>query len=247
MPFQTILIDDEPLALERLARLLEPHRDQIRIIAQADNGPEAVEQLDSLEPDLIFLDIQMPGMDGFEVLNAAGHHPLVIFSTAYDEYAVKAFAENSVDYLLKPVDPQRLHQAIKKLGRLTDAGQANMKRQIKKLLDLSGHSGKTRITVRVGDVVRFIDAEEIHFFRARDKYVEVKTAEESFLVSKPLNQLEKELGGDDFVRIHRSALVNMKWIKKVRRLQNGNWWVEMQDRHATRLPVSRNSKSKLGL
>ncbi len=247
MKYQTLIVEDEPLALQRLERLLQPFNDFIEIIARAANGEEAVESINTLKPDLIFLDIQLPELNGFEVLERLTHMPLIIFSTAYDEFALKAFATNAIDYLLKPVEPERLQHALDKLRRLTSHEQTQVHAQIQKLLLAIKKPGLQRLQVRTGDRIRLLDYDEIHFFRAADKYVEVHTAQESFLLEQSLNQLETELPAEHFVRIHRAALVNMKHVLEIVRGLGGNYRVRLRDKKATELPVSRAAKAKLNL
>jgi two-component system LytT family response regulator len=245
--YRTLLIDDEPLALQRLERLLEPHAEAVAIVERASSGPEAAEKIDALEPDLIFLDIQMPELDGFGVLGRIQHQPLVIFCTAYDEYALRAFETNSVDYLLKPVDPERLEKALAKLQRLTREDAGALRGQIRNLLAGLSTPGPKRIQVRVGDRILFVNVADICFFRAVDKYVELHTFGESFLLSESLNQLESRLPAEDFVRTHRSVLLNMNHLDEIVRWFAGTCRARMRDKNRTELPVSRSARSRLGL
>jgi two-component system LytT family response regulator len=247
MRYKTILIDDEPLALQRLERLLQPYGDLIEIVDRATNGLEAVEKIDATKPDLIFLDIQMPALNGFEVLDHLTHLPWIIFSTAYDEYALKAFETNSIDYLLKPVDPERLKKALEKLQRLTGDETSAWREQLQKLLAGVKAPAAKRIQVRLGDHIRFLNLKDIYFFRAVDKYVEAHTFDESFLLTETLNQFEADLPAGDFVRIHRSALINLNHLDEVVRLAPGSYRARMRDKKKTELPVSRGAKAKLGL
>ncbi len=247
MKYQTLLVEDEPLALQRLQRLLHPYNDFIDLIAHATNGEEAVEMINTLKPDLIFLDIQLPELNGFEVLERLAHVPLVIFSTAYDEFALKAFETNAIDYLLKPVEPERLQRALEKLRRLTSNEQTLLQAQLQKLLAEMKKPAIQRLHVRTGDRIRLLDYNEIYFFRAVDKYVEVHTHNETFLLDQSLNQLETELPAEQFVRIHRAALVNMKHVLEIVRGLGGNYRVRMRDKKMTELSVSRASKAKLRL
>ena len=247
MKYKTILIDDESLALQRLRRLLLPHKEVIEIIDQAANGSEAVDKINALKPDLIFLDIQMPELNGFEVLEQLTSMPLIIFSTAYDEYALKAFETNSIDYLLKPIDPKRLNQALEKLQRLTQDDLSKFQNQLQEMISGLKQSAIKRIQVRIGDRIRMLNIEDINFFKAVDKYVEAHTFDESFLLSRSLNQLESELPAEDFVRIHRSAIINLNYLNEAFRWFGGSYRVRMLDKKKTELPVSRYSKSKLGL
>lgn len=247
MKYQTIIVEDEPLALERLKRLLQPFADFVEIIATANNGEEAVELINAHKPDLVFLDIQLPELNGFEVLAQLTHAPLIIFSTAYDEFALKAFETNAIDYLLKPVEPERLQRALEKLQRLTGNEQAQLQEQLQKLLLEIKKPKLQRLQVRSGDRIRLLDYHEIYFFRAVDKYVEVHTHHESFLLDQSLNQLESELPAEQFVRIHRAALVNMQHVLEIVRGLGGNYRVRLRDKKTTELPVSRGAKGKLKL
>ncbi len=255
--FKTILIDDEELAIERLRRLLKPHAEVIDIIATANDGNRAVEVIESLKPDLIFLDIEMSGRDGFAVLDALEHLPWIIFSTAYDEYALKAFETTAIDYLLKPVAPERLAASIRKLQTMA-TGSAEMKedayrRQVEQVVQALRASGAgkaepwQRIQVRLGDRIRFIPVEQVCFFRASEKYVEMHTPDAMYLLNLTLNKLERHLPEQDFVRIHRSALINLHFLDEAVRQENGSWLVRMKDARRTRLAVSRSARSRLGL
>ena len=247
MIYRTILIDDEQLALDRLKRLLEPYKNIIRIIDTAQDGKDAIKKINGLKPDLIFLDIQMPALNGFEVLEQIDSLPFIIFSTAYDEYALKAFETNSVDYLLKPVEPQRLKTAIEKLKRLTAGEKEHYKEKLDILLSELKKPSLKRLQAKVGDNIYLLNISDIRFFRALDKYVEAGTYDKTYLINKTLNQLENELSSDDFVRIHRSAIINLNHIDKIIRWFGGKYKVRLNDKNKTELDVSRNSKHKLGI
>ena len=247
MKYKTLLIDDEPLALDRLERLLQPHRDLVDIIGRASNGAEAVAKIETQKPDLIFLDIQMPEFNGFEVLEQLTHQPWIIFSTAYDEYALKAFATNSIDYLLKPVDPERLKKALEKLQHLTRSEVSAFQSQLQNLLAGLKPAAAKRIQVRAGDHIRFLNVKDIFFFQAEDKYVEAHTYEEVFLLDATLNDLEAELPAADFVRIHRSTIINLNHLAEVVREFPGSYRARMKDKKKSGLPVSRSAKARFGL
>ncbi|MBN1293666.1 MAG: response regulator transcription factor [Candidatus Latescibacteria bacterium] len=247
MKFRTILIDDEPLAVERLTRLLYPYTDNIDIIDNAYNGQEAVEKINRINPDLIFLDIQMPELNGFEVLDHVKHLPLIIFCTAYDEYALKAFETNSIDYLLKPVESDRLKTALQKLQRLTTDDKSKFQAHLEGFLTQIKKPQIKRIQVSLGDAIRFIAIENIFFFRAEDKYVQVSTYDKSYLITKTLNELESELPAQDFIRIHRSAIINMNHLEKIIRWFGSRYRVRMCDKDNTELDVSRGYKKRLGI
>ncbi len=245
MIFKTILIDDESLALQRLERLLKPYTGFIEIVETASHGLEAVDKINTVKPDLIFLDIQMPELTGFEVLARIEQSPLIIFTTAYDEYALKAFETNSIDYLLKPIDPKRLKKSLEKLQRLTNDEKSSLHDQVQGLLLNLKKTTTKRIQVRVGDYIRFVKLQDIYFFRAEDKYVEVCTFDKSYLLSQSLNQLETQLPEDDFVRIHRSAIINLNHLVEMKKWFSGTYRVRMRDNKKTELPVSRRFKTKL--
>lgn len=246
MTYRTVLVDDEPLALERLQRLLKAHQATIEIVGTADGGADAVTIINELRPDLVFLDIHMPEMSGFDVLEHLECTPLVIFSTAYDQYALQAFETHSVDYLLKPVDPRRLKTALDKLTRLSSDAIGDLRERFEKTLEILQRPSQ-RIPVRIGDRIKLIPVSEISFLRASDKYVEVHASGGSHLVSKSLSQLENELPDGDFVRIHRSIIVNMNFVDEIVREAPDTYLVRMLDAKKTELPVSRRYRSGLDL
>ena len=250
MKYRTVLVDDEPLALERLQRLLEPYRDTFDVAGTASSGGEAVEVINRLRPDVVFLDIQMPELNGFDVLERLDYMPLVIFSTAYDEYALKAFEVNSVDYLVKPVDPKRLGKTVEKLERLSESGAGELRERLERAIESlnpKGSGAKHRIQVRVGDKIRLIPVADVVYFLASEKYVEVHTQTGNHLITKSLTQLEDELPAGDFARVHRSAIVNINFIDEITRDIGGTWEVRMKDTKKSRLPVSRRYRSRLDL
>ena len=215
MKFKTVLVDDEPLALTRLERMLEQYRDSVEIVGKAESGAAAVEIINRVRPDVVFLDVQMPELTGFDVLERLDYIPLVIFSTAYDQYALRAFEVYSVDYLLKPVDPARLKLAVDKLQRLSAGEAGDLRERVQQALEAFKDPRKIRIQVRIGDRIRLISATDVVFFVASDKYVEVHTRNEMHLITKSLSKLESELPADDFVRVHRSVIVNINFFPSV--------------------------------
>jgi two-component system LytT family response regulator len=247
MKYRTVLVDDEPLALERLQRLLEAHDDLIEVAGTAEGGAEAVTIINRLRPDLVFLDVQMPELNGFDVLERLEFTPLIIFSTAYDQYALKAFEAHSVDYLLKPVDPRRLKAALEKLVRLSGTGIGDLRQRIEKTLETLERHSTHRIQVRSGDRIRLVPISGVLFFRASDKYVEVHSNSGMHLIAKSLSQLESELPENDFIRIHRSVIVNLNFIDEIVREAPDTYYVRMLDTKKTELPVSRRFRSRLDL
>ena len=235
--WKTIIIDDEQLARQRLARLLEPY-DNIDIIAEAVNGQDGLEKIETLLPDLIFLDIEMPVFNGFEMLGKLKHQPKVVFTTAYDQYAIKAFEEDSIDYLLKPVEADRLEKTIKKLQQAQQAlpdylSLAALMKRLEVKKDI-----KT-LTVKIGDKILLIKLESIIYIEAEDKYVFLHTADgKKRLTDFTIGSLEQKLP-DLFVRIHRSYMINSDHIKEIRRSFNGAFVFVMNNIENTRLSSSR--------
>jgi two-component system LytT family response regulator len=247
MKYRTVLVDDEKLALDRLERMLEPYRDTIEVVGKAESGEDAVAVINRLQPDVVFLDIQMPELSGFDVLERLDYMPLVVFSTAYDQYALRAFEVYSIDYVVKPVDPRRLKTTVDKLLRLSDRGPEELKDRVDRARASLDAPTKNRIQVRVGDKIKLISVSDVVFFLASEKYIEVHTRGEMHLITKSLAKLESELPADQFVRIHRSAIVNIDFIDEITKSFGGSYEVRMKDNKNTRLPISRRHKSSLGL
>jgi len=245
--YKVILVDDERLALERLERLLAPFSDRLEIVGRAENGADAVTLINSLRPDVIFLDIQMPELNGFDVLARLDYDPPVIFTTAYDQYALKAFDAYSIDYLLKPIDAGRLARAVDKLHRVTDEETAELRDRMAEILTLMEQKETRRIQVKSGNKLKLIAVADIVFFLARDKYTEVHTLSETHLITRSLARLESELPCREFVRVHRSTIVNLDFVSEIRRDLTGGFTVHLKDKFGTKLPVSRRYKSRLEL
>ena len=246
MNFKTLIVDDEPLARERLIRLLQDYNEEIDITAQAANGNEALEMLRNEQFDLVFLDIQMPGMTGLELLKRLQNPPMIIFTTAFDQYAVKAFEENAIDYLLKPIERDRLKKTIEKLKRLKENKNDYLQHQLKAILESVQRPLSKKFPVKVGDSVIFLEYGDIYYFRAEEKIVTVNTHEDEYICSETLTQLEKKLPADIFVRCHRSAIVNINKIKKVQRWFAGKYRIIMTDKRKSELPLSRDLKKHFG-
>jgi two-component system LytT family response regulator len=255
MKLRAYLVDDEPLALERLCRLLE-HTGRVEVTGSTTEPEQAVEALTSDPPDVCFLDIQMPRLTGFDVLARLPSQPFVIFTTAYDQYALQAFGVNSVDYLLKPVDPESLDRALQKVERMRRAGsfaQPDLQALLKNLTDLL-HASKTeyleRIASRLGDRLWFLDLPRVTHFYAEDKLTYAVSEGKAYSVDYAIAELEKKLDPKKFVRIHRSTLLNVDWIKEVAPLPGGGLNVRLKDAKATDLTVARDRarefKARLG-
>jgi len=242
MEYKALLVEDEPIALDKIRRLLGGHKHKIEIIGEAVNGLEAVEKINQLKPDLVFLDIQMPGLTGFEVLSKLDYLPLIIFTTAYDEYALKAFEANTIDYLLKPISAEKLQKSLHKLDSFKQGG--NWQQLMHNLMQQVTPNKPSRLAVNLADKIIFIDPEEIYFALADKKYTEIHLHHKKYILSKTLTELEGELG-NNFVRLHRSNLVNKNRIGEVLKLSSRKWVVKLTDEAKTELPVSRDYQSRL--
>ena len=239
--YRTLIADDEQPALDRLKKLLTEHSEKIELIGEAMNGLECVEMIDRLKPDLLFLDIQMPGLNGFEVLQQTSHSPVVIFCTAYDEYALKAFETNSIDYIVKPVKAERIQKSIEKLESLIRKPD---KQKMLQLIDsYISHAPKKEITsmpVKVGVRMLYVQIEDIVYFSADEKYVNIHTTDgKTYLSDLTLKILEEKLG-DKFRRVHRSLLVNSNLIREINRHYGSRFILKMDDSEGTILMTGRN-------
>ncbi len=247
--FRAYLVDDEPLALKRLARLL---KDTGRFdIAGAESDPAAaLAWLETNPVEVLFLDIQMPGLTGFELLARLSDQPTVIFTTAYDQYALKAFEVNSIDYLLKPVERDQLERAIRKLDRRGTAPPPDLRSIVEKLA-ASIEPPPDRIASRVGERIQFIDLARITHFFAQDKLTYAATQSRNYCVDYTIADLEQRLARKRFVRIHRATLLNLDWVQELDAWFAGGVLVRLKDDKRTELQVARDRvralKDKLGL
>ncbi|WP_165806431.1 LytR/AlgR family response regulator transcription factor [Chitinophaga parva] len=229
---RALLADDEPVASGRLRKALEAYP-QVKVIAEVTDGHAAISHINRDKPDLVFLDIQMPGYNGFEVLQHLEYTPLVIFVTAYDQYAIKAFEVNSVDYLLKPVAPDRLAISMQRV--LEKGAQANLLVNVKSVLaQLIPEQKISTIPVKAGARVHFIQVEDVYFFEAKDKYVQVHTATGVHLAEHTLIYLEGRLPAH-FIRVHRSFIVNKFKIREMQKYFKGTYLLVMADALQTRI------------
>jgi two-component system LytT family response regulator len=246
MRFRTLIVDDEELARKRLRRLLVSFPEEIEIAGEAENGEKALEFINENSVDLVFLDIQMPGIGGLELARILGDRVVVIFTTAFDEYALRAFEANSVDYLLKPIEKERLERAVRKAVKLSPSQKSEKWVSILEELRTMKKEPENTITVKEGEKVYFLKPEEILYFRAEDRYVKARTEEKSYWLSEPLAAIEKKLPSV-FVRSHRSVLVNRKRIKEARRWFGGKYKLILDDKKKSELPLSKSYKKNFGL
>lgn len=238
--YKTLIIDDEPPARARLHKLLENFQETFRVLDEAKNGVEAVEKINQLQPDVIFLDIEMPGWNGFELLERLEKIPIVIFCTAYDQYSLKAFETNSIDYLLKPVRLERLQQTVEKLTHFKkNLSSATMMSVLKEFYSQKVEKKMTSITVKKGDKLIFIKLDEVTHFEADEKYVTVYTNKENHLIEQSLAQLETKLP-DCFIRVHRSVIVNKNQIVEVQKYFNSRFVITINNQKKTTITSGRS-------
>jgi len=246
MKTRVLIADDEPLARERLAGFLREDT-SVDLVGEATNGCEAVERIRSLKPDVVFLDVQMPEMDGFDVLAQLQpeERPVVVFVTAYDKFAVKAFEVHAADYLLKPFDKQRLQSALQRaFGTLARKDPAQIHQQLSALLnDLRPQaSAPGRLTVKSEGRVLFVNVQDIDWVEAADNYVALHVGRESHLLRDTMTALEARLP-KQFMRISRSTIVNTDRIKELQPLFHGEYAVILRD--GTKLTLTRGYRDKL--
>lgn len=241
--WKTLIIDDERLARQRLLRLLKPY-EQIDIIGEAVNGQDGLEKIEKLKPELIFLDIEMPVFNGFEMLSQLKHQPKVVFTTAYDQYAIKAFEEDSIDYLLKPVETDRLEKTIKKLQRTQHQPSPTLPLQAL-IEQLHTKKDIKTLTVKIGDKILLIKLDRIIYIEAEEKYVFLHTAEcKKLLTDFTISSLEAKLP-EVFVCVHRGIIINSDHIKEIRKGFNGAFVFVMNDHENTCIASSRSNGERL--
>jgi two-component system LytT family response regulator len=236
-----IIVDDEDLARAYLRELLSRHPD-IKVVAECSNGFDAVKEASALKPDLLFLDIQMPKLDGFEVLDLLDVEPAVVFVTAYDSYALRAFEVHAVDYLLKPFNDKRFEEALARARRRVGSAGSPA------ALDLAAAARPTaeylqRIVARDGANIHIIPVDKIEYIEAQEDYVLLKTGGKGILKRQTISSLESSLDPDQFVRIHRSLLVNIERLARIEPFKRDSKVVVLRD--GTQLPVSRAGLDRL--
>ena len=240
-------MDDEPLARERLASLLAAEPD-IEIVGQCRDGEEAVTAIHDHSPDLVFLDVQMPQMNGFEVIESVGveRMPLVIFVTAYDQHALRAFQVKALDYLLKPFDRERFTDALQRARKQIEREETgDLGRRLMALVkDLRKDQPRSdRLVVKSGGRLFFLRADEIDWIEAAGNYVRLHVGPTSHLLRETMNAIEARLDPEKFFRIHRCRIVNMERIQELQPWLNGEYAVLL--RTGTRLTLSRGCREKL--
>ncbi len=232
MKLRCIIIDDEYLARQRVLKLLEKHRN-VLVVAECRNGKEAIESIKLKEPDFIFLDVQMPDLDGFSVLNRFDKVPYVIFTTAYDSFALKAFEINAVDYLLKPFDQERMDSSLERMISLKKADKTYELRNIldnlfKELEQDGGVNHRTDFTIKKNGRLLHVDTEDIIFMQSEGNYLELHTDSAKHLYRATMKAIENELSAKEFVRVHRSLMLNKRYIQGCFYLGNSYYKIKLK-------------------
>lgn len=248
---RAFVVDDEKLAVDRLVRLLEA-TGRIVVSGTSTDPEDALERLPRADVDVLFLDIQMPGLTGFDLLDRLGLDLPVIFTTAYDRYALEAFAANSIDYLLKPVDPERLNRALDKLARLSKEARPDVRALARELAaQLTPGRRLDRIASRVGDRTTLLEVARITHFFSKDKLTFAAANGREHVIDYTLSDLEERLDAKRFVRIHRATIVNTAYVQELDAWVDGGVIVRLKDEKKTELSVARDRvralKDQLGI
>ncbi|MDB2656967.1 LytTR family DNA-binding domain-containing protein [Crocinitomicaceae bacterium] len=224
--FKSVVIDDERLAREELKSILSEYP-EITVVGEAQNGEEGIELIRKTDPDLIFLDVNMPELSGFEMLKKLDNIPHVIFITAYDEYALKAFEVNALDYILKPIDPERLAEAIEKLkereeSEFESAAEIRTSRKDRML------TSTDRVFIKDGEKCFFVELSKVRMLESDGNYVKVYFGKNRPLILRSLNSFESRLDPEHFFRANRKFIINLDWVESVENWFNGGLRVELK-------------------
>lgn len=242
---RVLIVDDEPIARRGLRRLLGAEPD-VEIVGEAGSGTAALAAIADLKPDLVLLDIQMPEMGGLEVVATVGpaNMPAVVFVTAYDKYAVDAFDLNAADYVLKPVDPERLSRALARARqRLVAGDRDDLEERLLRVLESTRPVQPERLVVRSAGRIQFVDAEDVDWITAEDNYVRIYAAGRTYLMRETVGGMEARLDPARFVRIRSSTIVRIARIREIRPLLNGTFELQLQD--GTRVTSARRFRDRI--
>jgi len=251
---RAFLVDDEELALRRLSRMLTA-TGRVEIAGSETDPVEAVPAILGAKPDVLFLDIEMPGMTGFEMLAKLDPQPIIVFTTAYDQYALQAFGVNSVDYLLKPIEQAQLDRALDKIERMR--GGAEPRQEIRALIERLNTAAvnlqeyPSRVASRIGERVELVELARVTHFFAADKLTYAATPAKNYVVDQTIQELEQKLDPRKFVRIHRAILLNLDFLHDLHTWFGGRMMARLKDEKKTELTVSRDRvkalKQRLGI
>ena len=235
---KAIIIDDEPLARSIVKEYLQSYND-VELVAECSDGFEGIKAIQQYKPELIFLDIQMPKVNGFEMLELVEEPPAVIFTTAFDEFAIKAFESNAIDYLLKPFSKERFDKAIQKYLQHTNSSS------VQKVIEVASKSPiqQNRVIVKDGNKIKIIPVNQIHYLEAADDYVKIITAEGKFLKKRTMSFFEQSLSQFHFARVHRSYIVNTQLITRIDVYEKDSHLLLLNT--GTKVPVSKAGYARL--
>jgi two-component system, LytTR family, response regulator len=238
--FRAIIIDDEPAARRLIRTMLEEHHDTVHVIAEAGNGKEALRKIEEMKPDLIFLDIQMPDLTGFEVVERLKEKPNIIFTTAFEQYAIRAFETFSIDYLLKPIKEDRLTKSIEKLKQFGRVSQAITLQGLQEIIrQFQTPQKATALPIKTGDRITLLRYDDMVYLEAQDKYVFVFTRDsQKHITDQSLTSLIEKLP-PQFYRIQKSYIINRDRIREMHRHLNSRFLFIMDDKAGTRLTSGR--------
>lgn len=234
---KTLIAEDEEHSLERLRDLLRDF-EVIRVIDTASDGISAIEKIDRWKPDLVFLDIQMPGANGFGVLEKISHQPMVIFVTAYDEFAIRAFEKNAVDYILKPSSKERIAAAINRVLQRSSKINRQLLDTLKNALEQKKYI--KRFAVKKDDEILIIPEEDVFYFQAESKYIFLYTFNRRYFFEMTLKDLEKSLDPARFCRIHKSTIVSLEKINRLKKWFKSEYIIQLNDENESKLKISRH-------
>ena len=246
MAIRTLIVDDEPLARERILSLLESEPG-VEVVGECGDGRSAAQAIKRKRPDLVLLDIQLPEMDGFEIVESmdTAQPPAIVFVTAYDQFALKAFRVHALDYLLKPVDGDRLHQTLARVRAHQPADTESLRQQLSELMQAMSERRTVnhRIAVKTDSAILFFRASEVDWVESAGSYVCFHVGSHTYISRETMYQVEQKLQKHNFIRIHRSTIVNVDRIKKLKPLTYGEYGVELRD--GTALVISRSCKEEV--
>jgi len=239
---KAVLVDDEPLARSMVAEYLEGYP-QVEVVAECNDGFEGAKAIMQYQPDIIFLDIQMPKINGFEMLEIIDYQPAVIFTTAFDEYAIQAFEQHAVDYLLKPITKTRFDRAMAKFldSQHLEAGKKNTRNLLDKMHQTDGKL--ERVVVKTGAKIKIIPVSSIIYLEADDDYVKIHTDEGTFLKNKTMASFEEQLDPARFVRVHRSFIVRIDHIARLEPHEKDSYVAVLAD--GSQVSVSKSGYARL--
>ncbi|MGK9368512.1 LytR/AlgR family response regulator transcription factor [Melioribacter sp. Ez-97] len=240
---KTLIVDDEKLAREVVSRYLSEY-DEFEIAGECSNGFEAIKLINEIKPDLIFLDVQMPKITGFEMLELIDEPPAIVFTTAFDQYAIKAFEVNAIDYLLKPFSEERFKDALDK-AKLSIGNKSDLRDKLNKLKETDREKGERleRVVVKHNNNILIISVDEINYIEAQDDYVMLHTARGNFLKQKTMKWFEKNLDPENFIRLHRSYITRLDAVKQLELFEKESYRAILKD--GAKIPVSKSGYQKL--